>query len=386
VFGRIRSIKWSLLIATLGVYYLLPWIRWDRGPGMPDQAVLADLAGGRFYFFGIEIWPQEVYYITGLLILAAVGLFLVTALFGRVWCGYVCPQTVWTDLFLVVERFFEGDRNARMKLDRSPLSLNKAVRKTGKHAVWILVSFATGGAFIRWWFYGGAPDHALYSRYHLYGIKDGDKQYKVQVLNYYGVRDGAPVSALFKVRWAEVTATGVGPTQELADLDGTAGGPQGKPTDKSECLDLGTKARSLLTPAEARVSSAWHICFRRQDISVNGEVGGPRNVGAVNLDAAKIATDTLPDIVARTDESELARFDAVNAASLAGQIFRGDRVVSAFGTLWLERGASPPAPAKQAWLVYGADSTSKYMLGFARFEGADATKPGTIVMRVKSAK
>jgi cytochrome c oxidase accessory protein FixG len=151
VFGRIRSIKWVLLVATLGVYYLLPWFRWDRGPGMPDQAVLADFAGGRFYFFGLEIWPQEVYYITGLLILAAVGLFLVTALFGRVWCGYVCPQTVWTDLFLVVERFFEGDRNARMKLDRSPLSLNKAARKTGKHAVWLLVSFATGGAFILYW-------------------------------------------------------------------------------------------------------------------------------------------------------------------------------------------------------------------------------------------
>ena len=244
----------------------------------------------------------------------------------------------------------------------------------------------TGGAFIRWWFYGGAPDHALYSRYHLHGIKDGDKQYKVQVLNYYGVRDGAPVSALYKVRWAEITASGSGPTQELADLDGTAGGPQGKPTDKSECLDLGTKARTLLTPAAARVSSAWHLCFRRQDISVNGEVGGPRNVGAVDLDAAKIATDTLPDIVAKTDESELARFDAVNAAAFTGQTFRGDRVVSAFGTLWLERGASPPAPAKQAWVVYGADSTSKYLLGFSRFEGADATKPGTIVMRVKSVK
>jgi cytochrome c oxidase accessory protein FixG len=151
VFGRVRSIKWLLLIATLGLYYILPWIRWERGPGIPDQAVLADFAGGRFYFFGLEIWPQEVYYITGLLILAAVGLFLVTALFGRVWCGYFCPQTVWTDLFLVVERFFEGDRNARMKLDRGPLSVNKAARKTAKHAVWLLVSFATGGAFILYW-------------------------------------------------------------------------------------------------------------------------------------------------------------------------------------------------------------------------------------------
>ena len=253
-------------------------------------------------------------------------------------------------------------------------------------AVPFLAADTTGGAFIRWWFYGGAPDHALYSRYHLYGIKDGDKQYKVQVLNYYGVRDGAPVSALFKVRWAELTGTGAGPTQEVSELDGTAGGPQGKSTDKSECLDLGTKGRTLLTPAEARASSAWHLCFRRQEISVNGEVVGPRNVGAADLDAARIATDTLADVVAKTDESERARFDAVNAASLAGQTFRGDRVVSAFGTLWLQRGASPPAPAKQAWVVYGADGTSKYLLGFSRFEGADATKPGTVVMRVKSAK
>lgn len=151
VSGRFRTIKWILLFATLGVYYVLPFLRWDRGPGAPDQAVLADFAAGRFYFFGLEIWPQEVYYITGLLILAAVGLFIVTALFGRVWCGYFCPQTVWTDLFLVVERFFEGDRNARMKLDKAGWSFDKLWRKGGKHAVWLMVSFATGGAFILYW-------------------------------------------------------------------------------------------------------------------------------------------------------------------------------------------------------------------------------------------
>jgi cytochrome c oxidase accessory protein FixG len=149
--GSFRAAKWLVLCVTLGIYYLLPWIRWDRGPGAPDQAVLADFSGGRFYVFGLEIWPQEVYYITGLLIIAALGLFMVTALFGRVWCGYACPQTVWTDLFLVVERAFEGDRNARMKLDKAPMSFNKAWRKAGKHAVWLLVSFATGGAFILYW-------------------------------------------------------------------------------------------------------------------------------------------------------------------------------------------------------------------------------------------
>ncbi len=151
VSGKFRTLKWVLLILTLGVYYALPWLRWSRAPGAPDQAVLADFAGGKFYFFWLEIWPQEVFYITGLLILAAVGLFLVTALLGRVWCGYFCPQTVWTDLYLVVERFFEGDRNERMMRDRAPMSFDKAWRKTAKHIVWLLIAFATGGAFILYW-------------------------------------------------------------------------------------------------------------------------------------------------------------------------------------------------------------------------------------------
>lgn len=155
VSGKFRTIKWSFLAFALAVYYILPWLRWDRGPNAPDQAVLADFSGGRFYFFFLEIWPQEIYYITGLLILSSLALFLVTSLFGRVWCGYACPQTVWTDLFIAVERLFEGDRNARIKLDRSPLTFNKAWRKTAKHFVWILISFATGGALIM--YYHDAP-------------------------------------------------------------------------------------------------------------------------------------------------------------------------------------------------------------------------------------
>jgi len=110
--GFYRNIKWFALFILLGIYYITPWIRWNRGPGQPSQAVLVDFENARFYFFFIEIWPQEVYYITGLLILAALGLFLATSLFGRVWCGYACPQTIWTDLFIQVEKFFEGDRNA----------------------------------------------------------------------------------------------------------------------------------------------------------------------------------------------------------------------------------------------------------------------------------
>ena len=109
VHGRLRRIKWTILCVTLGVYYLLPFVRWNRGPGLPSQAVLVDLPHRRFYFFFIEIWPQEFYYVAGLLIMAGVGLFLVTSVVGRAWCGYTCPQTVWTDLFLVVERWVSHD-------------------------------------------------------------------------------------------------------------------------------------------------------------------------------------------------------------------------------------------------------------------------------------
>lgn len=238
-----------------------------------------------------------------------------------------------------------------------------------------------GGAFIRWYFYEGPPNHALYSRFHVFGVKDGDKLYRVQVLGYYGNRDGAPVSALYKIRWAEVGQ----PAKEAVDLDGTAGGTT-DPDAPSECIDLGSGQRMMLTPAEARASSAWHLCFRRQDIAVNGESGGPRGVGAVDFDADKTATEKLDEVIARTSESELSRFDAVTAADFANQTFRGDRIVSAFSDLWTERGANPAAPGKFAWLVVGADGKKRYLLGFSRFEGATATSPGTIVMRVKAAK
>ena len=155
VWGRFRKLKWTALAVLLGIYYLAPWLRWDRGPGAPDQAILIDMPGRRAYFFLIEIWPQEVYFLAGLLILGALGLFLATSLFGRVWCGFACPQTVWTDLFMQVERWIEGDRNRRMKLDKAPLSIEKLWRKSAKHAAWLAISVATGGAWI--FYFNDAP-------------------------------------------------------------------------------------------------------------------------------------------------------------------------------------------------------------------------------------
>ncbi len=148
VHGFYRRIKWSILCATLGVYYLLPFVRWDRGPSEPRQAVLVDLAHRRLYFFSIEIWPQEVYYLTGLLILAAMVLFLMNAVAGRIWCGYLCPQTVWTDLFFLVERLVEGDRRERMRKDAGPWTFHRVREKVLKHALWLAIAWWTGGAWV----------------------------------------------------------------------------------------------------------------------------------------------------------------------------------------------------------------------------------------------
>jgi len=146
--GPFRRIKWAILCITLGTYYLLPFLRWNRGPGLPDQAVLIDLPHRRFYFFFIELWPQEVYYFTGLLIIAAMALFLMNAVAGRLWCGYMCPQTVWTDLFYAVERWVEGDRRERMQGDKRYWTFDHVRKVALKHFLWIMIAWWTGGAWV----------------------------------------------------------------------------------------------------------------------------------------------------------------------------------------------------------------------------------------------
>lgn len=153
--GTFRSFKWWVLAITLAIYYITPWLRWDRGPNLPDQAVLIDLAGRRFYFLWIEIWPHEFYFVAGLLIMAGLGLFLFTSALGRVWCGYACPQTVWTDLFLFVERRVEGDRNAQLRLWKAPWGARKIRLRVTKWTLWLLISVATGGAWV--FYFADAP-------------------------------------------------------------------------------------------------------------------------------------------------------------------------------------------------------------------------------------
>ena len=160
VSGKFRNLKWLLMAVTLGIYYITPWLRWDRGPNLPDQAVLVDMAGRRFFFFWIEIWPHEFYFVAGLLIMAGLGLFLFTSALGRVWCGYACPQTVWTDLYILVERWIEGDRNARLRLHRQKkLDFRKIRLRLTKWVAWFLIGLATGGAWV--FYFTDAPSLAV---------------------------------------------------------------------------------------------------------------------------------------------------------------------------------------------------------------------------------
>jgi cytochrome c oxidase accessory protein FixG len=143
VSGRFARWRWAFVWLTQVIFYGLPWIEWGS-----RQAVLFDLEARRFYIFGFVLYPQDFIYLTGLLVISALSLFLFTAVAGRLWCGFTCPQTVYTEMFLWIERKVEGDRSARMRLDAQPMSVNKLTRKGGKHFLWVALAFWTGFSFV----------------------------------------------------------------------------------------------------------------------------------------------------------------------------------------------------------------------------------------------
>ncbi len=146
--------RWALVLLTQLVFYGLPWLMWGE-----RQAVLFDLEARRFYIFGLVLYPQDFIYLTAILVISAYALFLFTAVAGRLWCGYACPQTVYTEIYLWVERKFEGDRAVRMKLDEAPWNLNKLWRKAGKQVVWIAIGLWTGFTLVGYF----TPIHALWA-------------------------------------------------------------------------------------------------------------------------------------------------------------------------------------------------------------------------------
>lgn len=153
--GRFRNIKTGILVFAYAVFFLLPWMRWERAVG-PDQAVLFDIPGRRYYIFNLVVHAQDIFWLTALLFLAAVLLFFVTTLYGRVFCGYFCFQTLWTDAFRFIEKFVQGDRVARLRLDKQPWNAEKIRKKVLTHALWLLLALWTGISFALYW--GDASD------------------------------------------------------------------------------------------------------------------------------------------------------------------------------------------------------------------------------------
>ncbi|MGA0570677.1 cytochrome c oxidase accessory protein CcoG [Variovorax sp. VNK109] len=143
VTGLFARWRWAFVFLTQLVFYGLPWLEWGQ-----RQAVLFDLGARRFYIFGLVLYPQDFIYLTGLLVISALSLFLFTAVAGRLWCGFACPQTVYTEIFMWIERRTEGDRLKRMRLDEGPMSLEKFARKGAKHGLWLLVALWTGFTFV----------------------------------------------------------------------------------------------------------------------------------------------------------------------------------------------------------------------------------------------
>ncbi|MDD3517139.1 MAG: cytochrome c oxidase accessory protein CcoG [Chromatiales bacterium] len=152
--GRFRNLKWGVLALAYGVYFLLPWLRWTRDHG-PSQALLFDIPGRKFYIFDLVVFPQDIFWLAGFLFIAAMLLFFVTGIAGRVFCGYFCFQTLWTDAFMLIERLVQGERPARMRLAKQSWNGEKLLKLGGTHALWLAFAFWSGLSFTLYW--GDAP-------------------------------------------------------------------------------------------------------------------------------------------------------------------------------------------------------------------------------------
>ncbi|HXH04308.1 MAG TPA: cytochrome c oxidase accessory protein CcoG [Candidatus Competibacteraceae bacterium] len=149
--GRFRTIKYGILILAYSVYFLLPWLRWERPGAVPDQAVLFDLPGRHFYLFSLVVQAQDIFWLAGFLVIAAMLLFFVTGIAGRVFCGYFCFQTLWTDVFILIERWVQGERPARLRLASAPWDAEKLAKLGTTWALWLLVAMLTGLTFTLYW-------------------------------------------------------------------------------------------------------------------------------------------------------------------------------------------------------------------------------------------
>lgn len=251
----------------------------------------------------------------------------------------------------------------------------------------LLLKDRAGGALLDWYDYVG-DTHLLYSRYHVYGLRDGERLYKLQILSYYADQLGAPISAHYHIRYSELLSDGSGKIREIAGIDAGAGGSKVADSEPSACVELDSERISMLTPEQAAQSDSWHLCFRREAVAVNGGISGPRGIEAVDLQAAETPDETEAQIKARSAESELARFESVDSDRLNDDTltWKADGVVTAFADRWLEAGSEPLALSETVWFVIAADGSGKYLLKFEDLSGDPAARPATLSLRAKSVR
>ncbi len=311
--GPFRRLKWAIMAVTLTIYYATPWLRWDRGPYAPNQAVLVDLEHRRFYMFAIEIWPHEFYYVAGLLVMAAIGLFLVTSAVGRAWCGYACPQTVWTDLFVHVERFIEGDRNAQIRLDRAPWGPAKLAKRGAKLAIWLVIAALTGGAWI--FYFADAPTLARalvagtapYVAYMTVGILTFTTftlggLMREQVCIYMcpwpriqsAMMDEKSLSVTYKAWRGEPRSHGLKRSQPMVSLADLATGNAQIDTSLGDCIDCGACVAVCPTGIDIREGAqigciTCGLCIDACDEMMRKVERGPRLIGYTTEADAKRA-------------------------------------------------------------------------------------------------
>ena len=230
VTGDFATARWALVWLTQLTYYGLPWLTWnDR------QAVLFDLAARKFYVFGLVFWPQDIVYLTVLLIASAYALFLFTAVAGRLWCGYACPQTVYTEMFMWIERKVEGERLARIKLDRENLSARKLRVKVIKHGLWIALALWTGFTFVGYftpitllwdkvWSAGLGGWEAFWILFYGFATYGNAGWMREQVCKYM-----CPYARFQSAMFDKDTL--------IITYDRARGEPRGKGADKGDCID-----------------------------------------------------------------------------------------------------------------------------------------------------
>jgi hypothetical protein len=250
----------------------------------------------------------------------------------------------------------------------------------------VMMQDRAGGALLDWYDYHGTR-HQLLSRYHVYGLRDADRLYKLQILSYYGGRIGS-TSAQYSIRYAQVSGAGLGETVELSGIDASAGEEATDLDAPSACLDLDTQRIMLLEPEKARLSSDWQLCFRREAIAVNGGASGPRGILAVDLHDQETSAETEAELEQRSPSSELERFDAVDQDVLndAALDWREDGIATAFGSRWLDENDGAPAPSDATWFLVGADGASKYLMRFLELSGDPERELSRLKLEIKSVR